>query len=259
MRYPRYYLLGYFCLASTYVVLATQILPRAYPVSFPHQASHFGWLFVLLSSLYWLLALYSETQRQRRLQSRLEDDAGHDALTGLINRRAFIDILEAAIHRSTRHRTRLGLAFIDLDGFKQINDLYGHIAGDQLLLAVSARLTQTIRKGDIVARMGGDEFVVLVEPDQNEGSEILAQRLTEAFRQPFQIAGKSLAVTMSIGLAFAPEHAREAELLIRCADMAMYRVKNTGRNSYALAEANGKQQMPAVLKPEAQPQPIKER
>jgi diguanylate cyclase (GGDEF)-like protein len=236
MRHPFRFFLIYFFTTATYVVLSYDIFPHLFPLAFPRFAADFGWAYLLLSSLFWFLILKHESERLRILQARLEDDAVHDPLTRLINRRAFIDNLEAAIHRSKRNGSRLGLAFIDLDGFKQVNDDYGHVAGDQLLVAVSERLSNTIRKGDIIARMGGDEFVVLVEPDKNEGSEMLARRLTEAFRTPFQIADKVLAVTLSIGVAFAPEHALEAERLIRSADMAMYRVKKTGRNNYALAE-----------------------
>lgn len=237
MRYPLRFALVYFCVAAIYVTLTNQLLPLLFPHSFSLWAAYFDWGFIILSSVLIYLVLDHERKRRDALEARLEDDAVHDPLTHLTNRRAFIETLESAIHRSGRSGSRLGLAFIDIDGFKQVNDIYGHNAGDQLLIAVSERLLQTVRKGDLVARMGGDEFVVLVEPDKNEGSEALAKRLIAAFQVPFRLAGHSLDVTLSIGLAFSPEHASEAEWLLRAADMAMYRVKKSGRNGYALADS----------------------
>lgn len=236
MRHTLRFTLIYLCSMAAYVALSCQILPVLFPQAFPALAPFFGWAFVLLSTMVWFVMLRAVFLKQSERLARLQDDAVHDPLTRLINRRAFIDNLEAAIHRSSRNGTRLGLAFIDLDGFKQVNDVYGHTAGDQLLVSVAQRLEETIRKGDIIARMGGDEFVVLVEPDRNEGCEVLAKRLLEAFQRPFMIEGHTLDVKLSIGVAFSPEHARGAELLIRAADMAMYRVKKSGRNGYALAE-----------------------
>lgn len=195
------------------------------------------WVYVVLTSLAWLAVLWREHQQLVLRQGQLINDAVHDALTKLTNRRAFIDRLEAALHRARRNRTRVGLAFIDLDGFKSVNDIHGHGAGDLLLIEVAQRLMQTARKGDLVARIGGDEFVVLVEPDKNEGCEMLAKRLISAFRAPFELDGKRLDVTLSVGLAFYPDHGLEANDLMSAADAAMYRVKKGGRNGYALAEA----------------------
>jgi diguanylate cyclase (GGDEF)-like protein len=238
MRYPIRFALVYLCVSAGYVMLTHQYLPRLFADSFFLWDTYLDGGYILSSTLLIYLVLEHERSRRDALEAKLEDDAVHDPLTHLTNRRAFIGILESAIHRAGRNQSRLGLAFIDLDGFKQVNDIYGHNAGDQLLIAVSERLQEVVRKGDLVARMGGDEFVVLIEPDKNEGSEVLAKRLIEAFQQPFRLAGHSLHVTLSIGVAFAPEHASEAEWLLRAADMAMYRVKKTGRNGYALAEAS---------------------
>lgn len=195
----------------------------------------FGWGYVVLSSLAWWCLLRREHRFFEAHQAKLINDAIHDALTQLTNRRAFLSNLESAIHRSRRNHTRLGLAFIDLDGFKMVNDIYGHGAGDLLLIAVAQRLTETVRKGDQVARVGGDEFVVLVEPDKKEGCETLAKRLLLAFQQPFELAGQRLNITLSIGVAFFPDHAEEADQLLTAADLAMDRVKKGGRDGYAVA------------------------
>jgi len=235
-RRPRAFTLGYFALISAYVILSCSILPRVFPTDFLAMERYFGGGFVVLSTLICYLVMTREWSQVDAELARLQDDAVHDPLTRLINRRAFIENLDAAIHRSKRNATRMGLAFIDLDGFKQVNDVYGHTAGDQLLKDVALRLTECIRKGDLIARMGGDEFVVLIEPDKHEGSEMLAKRLLTAFRAPFDVCGRQLDVTLSIGVAFYPEHAAAGELLIRAADMAMYRVKKTGRNGYSIAE-----------------------
>ncbi|TDR73863.1 GGDEF domain-containing protein [Paludibacterium purpuratum] len=191
--------------------------------------------YVVLSTGLWWWLLQSEYRRFEQRQAQLINDAVHDALTQLTNRRAFLDNLDTAIYRSRRNNTRLGLAFIDLDGFKMVNDIYGHGAGDLLLIAVAQRLTETVRKGDMVARVGGDEFVVLVEPDKGESCEILAQRLIQAFQAPFDLDGHKVNISLSIGVAFCPEHADEAGQLLTAADLAMYRVKKNGRNGYAVA------------------------
>ncbi|MBV8646772.1 GGDEF domain-containing protein [Paludibacterium sp.] len=202
---------------------------------FSHGAAMFGSGYIAVSTGLWWWLLRGEQRRGEQRQAQLINDAIHDALTQLTNRRAFLQNFEAAIHRSQRNQTRLGLAFIDLDGFKMVNDIYGHGAGDLLLVAVAQRLSETVRKGDLVARVGGDEFVVLVEPDQGESCAALAQRLLRAFQVPFEVEGRQIGVSLSIGLAFCPDHGQEASSLLSAADLAMYQVKKNGRNGYMVA------------------------
>jgi diguanylate cyclase (GGDEF)-like protein/PAS domain S-box-containing protein len=157
----------------------------------------------------------------------------HDSLTGLPNRLSFVDSLRAALRRSVASGSPVGILFLDLDHFKLINDSIGHHAGDELLQAVAPRLRAHLRPGDIVARFGGDEFGILVDQltDEDEAPAI-ADRVADAFSEPYPMGGADHFVTASIGIAVARPTGREpvdAELLIRDADAAMYRAKERGR------------------------------
>ncbi|HUP93261.1 MAG TPA: EAL domain-containing protein [Burkholderiales bacterium] len=159
--------------------------------------------------------------------------AMHDALTNLPNRVMFNERLEQAIANAERHGRRLALMFIDLDRFKVINDTLGHESGDLLLREVALRLNESLRTGDIVARLGGDEFVVLLEdvPEVlNLGT--VADKLISALTQSFVIAGREVHVTASIGISTYPLDAQDIRSLMRYADIAMYRAKEQGRNTF---------------------------
>jgi diguanylate cyclase (GGDEF)-like protein len=159
--------------------------------------------------------------------------AQYDALTGLPNRLLFQDRLAQAMHGARRHGTRLTVMFIDLDGFKRVNDSLGHQAGDLLLTQVAARFRRVIRSSDTLARMGGDEFmVVLVNARDTRASVRVAQKLLQSLREPFQVAGHELVVTASIGLSFYPEDGTHQDELQRHADAAMYKAKASGRNGF---------------------------
>ena len=159
--------------------------------------------------------------------------ANHDVLTGLPNRMLFHDRLTMAIMHAQRKRQKLVVMLLDLDHFKDINDTLGHNVGDQLLKYVGDRLTNILRRGDTVARMGGDEFMLLL-PDlvQIEDAAKIAQKFLEAIREPFKFDGYNLNITTSIGVAIYPNDGEDADGLMKNADIAMYRAKEKGRNTY---------------------------
>jgi len=178
--------------------------------------------------------------QHRRSVERLQHDALHDALTGLPNRTLFLDRLEQSLRRSRRFGSGKGAAvlFLDLDRFKVVNDSLGHQAGDELLRSVAKRLAAALRPGDTVARMGGDEFTVLLEDvgDAREAT-VVAERVLATLAAPFAVAGRDLFVSGSVGIALAQPDA-QPEALIRDADVAMYRAKAAGTARHAVFDAH---------------------
>jgi diguanylate cyclase (GGDEF)-like protein len=176
----------------------------------------------------------------RRSVERLQHDALHDALTGLPNRTLFLDRLEQSLRRARRRGPHSGAAvlFLDLDRFKLVNDSLGHQAGDELLQSVALRLDAALRPGDTVARMGGDEFTLLLEDvtDPREAT-VVAERVLATLADPFPIVGRDLHVSGSIGIALAGPEA-DPEELIRDADVAMYRAKAEGKARHAVFDAD---------------------
>ena len=159
---------------------------------------------------------------------RFADAALHDPLTGLANRAAFDLEIRQRLDRARAAGATLALAYLDLDGFKAVNDLHGHQAGDVVLQVIARRLESTFRAGDLVARLGGDEFAVILQPEGPPPP--LGARLEQARQlaaQPVEVAGQGLRVTASIGVALYPDHAATAEDLIERADAAMYSAKRT--------------------------------
>ena len=187
-----------------------------------------------------ITALKLNEEKIRRL-------AYFDPLTGMPNRLHFIERVDSDLLRARRDNLRLAILFLDLDGFKRINDTFGHGAGDFLLQAVAERLKEKLRVSDIVerlapnapglhfARLGGDEFTITL-PDIREGTtaSVIAERALMALRQPFQIAGQAITVTASIGIAAFPEDGRDAMSLLKHADIAMYHAKDLGRNNWQM-------------------------
>ncbi|MCE7033133.1 EAL domain-containing protein [Lysobacter sp. GX 14042] len=161
----------------------------------------------------------------------------HDNLTGLPNRVLFEDRLEQAIHKSQRDATCFAVLFMDLDGFKAVNDVYGHHAGDELLAGVAQRILRTKRGGDTAARLGGDEFVLLLGAGEPEDAAALAQRLVDEIVAPYTIRGAPLTVSASIGIAVHPSDGATAHQLMVNADAAMYHAKEQGRNGYCFFES----------------------
>lgn len=165
----------------------------------------------------------------------LKELAYYDVLTGLPNRMLFIDRLNHAIQLAKRYVHKLALLFLDLDRFKDINDSLGHDTGDLLLKEVGVRLTGLVRRADTVARMGGDEFAVIVSHVARDGEAAsVARRIVGALRRPFILKDHECSVGASVGIGIFPRDGRDAETLLKNADIAMYRVKERGRNNYCL-------------------------
>jgi diguanylate cyclase (GGDEF)-like protein len=159
--------------------------------------------------------------------------ATHDNLTGLPNRFLFFDRLDQAIRKGRRQKHKFALLFIDLDDFKDVNDSYGHVTGDEVLQKVAEFLEYTVRDSDTVARLAGDEFTIILD---NVGSvanvEAIVKKIVNAISQPIEAKQASIVMTASIGISLFPDHGEDAEILLRKADTAMYRIKAGDKNSY---------------------------
>lgn len=177
--------------------------------------------------------LYKQLEHYSRA---LEPLALHDALTGLPNRRLLMDRLSLAIAHARRNKRFMAVMYLDLDGFKQINDTLGHDTGDTLLSMVAARLVAAVRQEDTVARLGGDEFVIaLWELSHGDGVAKLVSKVIQAVSQPYSIQGRGVSMTVSVGVGIYPTHGEEVETLMKSADLALYEAKRTGKNDYRIA------------------------
>lgn len=182
----------------------------------------------------------SRSNAELRLsQDRLNHLANHDALTELPNRNLFDDRLHECLKWADANQQRVALMFLDLDGFKQINDTLGHGVGDILLQAVAKRLSGCLRTSDLVARLGGDEFVILLNaiPNVQDVAKI-AEKILTTLSQAFSISNQTILVTTSIGISIFPQDSKEANLLIQRADKAMYQAKELGKNQYRFASVS---------------------
>lgn len=169
----------------------------------------------------------------KRLQKQLGELAHFDELTGLPNRSLFQDRLEQVMVHTHRNRGRFALLFVDLDGFKEVNDSYGHQAGDEVLREVARRLAQGVRESDTVARLGGDEFVIILNDLQHpDEPQVVARKLLERFAPPVAMDDVQCKIGISIGISIYPDHASETGDLISRADAAMYQAKQHGKNTY---------------------------
>jgi diguanylate cyclase (GGDEF)-like protein/PAS domain S-box-containing protein len=182
-----------------------------------------------------IVAVSRDISERRRAEEQIEYQAYHDALTGLPNRLLFRDRLTIALAHAKRQQTPVAVMFLDLDRFKFVNDTLGHSIGDELLRAVAFRLRAVLREGDTIARMGGDEFTVLLTDLQSPTDAAkIAQKLLDTVAHPLRVDGHELYATTSIGIALFPNDGDSAEALLQNADSAMYRAKESGRNSYQL-------------------------
>lgn|GEM_PF-1188170 len=179
------------------------------------------------------LAIKQDITESKKQQEQILRQARYDTLTNLPNRALAMDRLNQAIARAQRERNMALLMFIDLDGFKHINDTLGHDVGDILLIQAARRLTNAVREVDTVGRQGGDEFLVIMGGlNKRSDADLVVKNLLQAFDQPFEVAGNELVVTPSIGLAIYPDDGTDSSLLLRNADLAMYQAKEAGRNTY---------------------------
>ncbi len=186
-----------------------------------------------------ILSFVQDVSSRIQAEERLQYLATRDALTGLPNRLLLHERLSQAIAQAKRSGHRVGVLFIDLDRFKNVNDTLGHRIGDELLKRVTAALSGALRETDLLARLGGDEFMVIVE-DFDDPAVLgrIAQKLLDAIAQPFEIEEHDIYVTSSIGIAVYPDDSDDPEELLKHADVAMYRSKELGRNTYQFLDAN---------------------
>lgn len=175
---------------------------------------------------------------RKRAEKEIRYLAGHDALTGLPNQRLFIDRVTTSLSLAKRNKGKVALLFIDLDGFKSINDTHGHDAGDEVLRLVAARYAKSVRKADTVARIGGDEFVILLtDINKDAAAEVAAEKILSAMSSPFVWQAHELRLGASIGISMYPDNGSNIEELRQQADRAMYQVKQQGKNNYRFASA----------------------
>lgn len=172
----------------------------------------------------------------KSLQLKLGQMAHFDELTALPNRALFMDRLEQIMVHAKRYRGRFALLFVDLDGFKEVNDHLGHQAGDQLLQAAAHRFNSCVRGSDTVARVGGDEFIILLNDiGSQEEPGLVSRKLLANFQEPFSIGAATCKIGISIGISVYPDHGDEAQRLILAADLAMYEAKRGGKNNFRYA------------------------
>jgi diguanylate cyclase (GGDEF)-like protein len=172
-------------------------------------------------------------------RERIASLAYSDPLTGLANRTSLMPALDQAVQRARRRNSKIAVVFLDLDGFKEINDVYGHDAGDALLIELAGRLRDNLRASDLVARLGGDEFLVVVEEVQDpQPVEIVANKLLMETVRPYTLPGAQASVTASIGISIFPDDAADATALMKHADIAMYAAKQAGKNTWKFYSAS---------------------
>jgi len=197
-------------------------------------AMRVGATFLLIClAAYWIRRVFGDAATARATTLEITHAAEHDFLTGLPNRLLLNDRISQAVAVAQRHQTEVAVLFLDLDGFKHINDSLGHPIGDKLLQSVTKRLVACVRGADTVSRQGGDEFVALLsEVHRPEDAAVLARKMLQAVAQPHPIDGHDLHITASIGVSVYPDDGLDAETLIKNADTAMYQAKANGRHGY---------------------------
>lgn len=186
-----------------------------------------------------MMGVVRDITEEKAWASQMHQLAHHDALTGLPNRLVFEDRLRKALERARRNETRVALVFIDLNSFKAINDIHGHVAGDQVLVTTALRLKEALRESDSVARVGGDEFVVILEGlalerTLEEEAQGIAAKILAALTAPLSVGSQQQRIGASLGISVFPDHAPSLDRLIHIADQAMYAAKRSGENQYRL-------------------------
>ena len=194
------------------------------------------------------IILFSDVTKQKEDELRLQFLAHHDALTGLLNRTLFQQRCEEALMLAERKNTKAAIVFIDLDHFKTINDSLGHAYGDDLLKQASVRLVECVRKTDVVGRLGGDEFIVLLNEVGDSGDvALIAKKILDRLTASFTVAGREIFISASLGISWFPDDGQNAATLIQNADAAMYAAKEQGRNNYQFFSAEMNAQALEIL------------
>lgn len=218
--------------------IASEIMDGDYKIDFENRyIRKDGSVVDILWSAQWSavdqvrVAVARDVTHSKQTLERLQRIAFFDPLTELPNRQLFRDRLQMAISRARREQGTLAVLFLDLDKFKQVNDVFGHMIGDKLLIDVAHRLQHQVRETDTVARFGGDEFVLLLDSvDTPQQARTIAEKIGHALRQPFTVKHQRLPMPASIGLALYPTHGDSVDGLLQAADNAMYRAKKAGGN-----------------------------
>lgn len=202
--------------------------PRSYEVTLTAMSDPHG------NQLGMLVMAYDITDR-KSAEELIRHMAFHDSLTGLPNRKFFHELFLKEIARAERNNENVVLAFIDLDGFKRVNDRFGHDAGDRFLCEVAARLKKSVRKSDITARFGGDEFVLIMSGlEKDTDIDFIAEKIFHSFESPVNIDGQALPIQASLGISVYPRDGKNLETLLKKADAAMYTAKQKGKNTYQI-------------------------
>ncbi len=229
--------------ASNHFSKVMEGIPQTYEIPVRNNSGDYSDLIVtnipilVNNKLIGVFSIGKDITENKRTEEKIKFLAYHDSLTGLPNRALFEEFLKEAIADANRTNEMFAVMFMDLDRFKTINDSLGHETGDQLLISVSKRLRACVRENDIVARMGGDEFTLLVKGISSmEGVKVVGQKILDALMEPYHIHNHEFTNTPSIGIAVYPKDGTTSETLIRKADMAMYQVKASSRNNFKLYE-----------------------
>lgn len=216
------------------VIVKGNVLSFEYDLYMPHGQCYFEARLSHLKAYKQIVIIIRDITEQHKSSEIIRQHAYFDALTLLPNRFLSLDRLSQILKEAERSSEKIAVLFLDLDDFKKVNDSLGHEVGDKLLVEAAKRLTFAVRKSDTIGRLGGDEFIVLLRAlvDNNNASDI-AENLLNIFREPFQIDGRELILTLSIGIAIYPENSSSVSDLLRNADAAMYQSKALGRNAYS--------------------------
>ena len=210
-----------------------------------HKKGHWVWVHTCGKVAMWsndakpllVSGTHQDITAQKNNEQKINHLATHDSLTNLPNLRLAIDRLTMAIDTSNKDAQLTACMFVDLDGFKSINDAYGHAAGDVVLQVVSSRLLACVRSTDTVARIGGDEFVLVISGlETNDCAVLIAQKIISSVAQPIKYNDMRLSVSVSIGVSIYPGEVDSADKLIKLADDAMYISKNSGKNTYTFSK-----------------------
>jgi diguanylate cyclase (GGDEF)-like protein/PAS domain S-box-containing protein len=187
----------------------------------------------------YLLGIVRDISERKKSQEEIKRAAFHDALTGLPNRLMFTEQLQETMRVSAAENKKFALIFMDFDRFKFINDILGHMTGDQLLQQAGKRLKQSIKKGDLVSRFGGDEFVILLRNIQSSKNvDLIAERIRQCFQEPFKLGGQEIYINVSMGISAFPKDGTDPDVLLKNADNALYRAKQQGGNVYLYYNQN---------------------